>query len=115
MPATRRRDLENFFAYLRFFCSSGVDIKLILTTRSETFGRFFGFLANDEFMRDTMEAFELKPLTRDQLLQAILRPTQREPISDHGSPYERYGFEFEAGLAERIRDDLYRPKQSGGF
>jgi hypothetical protein len=83
------------------------DVKLILSLRTEYYGRLLDHLragrrdltgVRDELLRD---------FSRSALIEAITRPTSETPLA-HGqpSPREKYGFRYAAGVAEAIADGV---------
>jgi WD40 repeat protein len=92
--ARRQQALE----MLRQLSESPASCKLILTLRTEYLARLLG----TEKPRAWRE-FYLEEPSAEQLVEALVAPTSQEPgpYSDE-VPHQRYGFIFDAGLAQDI-------------
>jgi hypothetical protein len=83
------------------------DVKLIISLRTEYFGRLLDHLragrrdltgVRDELLRD---------FSRSALIEAITRPTSQAPLADgQPSPREKYGFRYAEGMPEAIADGV---------
>jgi hypothetical protein len=101
-----------FFAFLRDFQRLEFDARVIVTLRTEYFGRFIDAIQLSHRAGAEFQQFLLGELGRPSLVDAILRPTRREPIEPFGVPYAAYGFEFEEGLPATIVDDILGARYS---
>lgn len=101
-----------YFDFLEDLCVSSFDIKVIVCLRTEYHGQF-----TDQFrigpgsklsrIRAGLEQFMLNGIREPERLKAaIVRPTLGEAVGPLGAPYERYRFEYEDGLADRIAADV---------
>ena len=97
---------HEFFSFLSLMSKTQIELKLIVALRSEYFGEFFDEISLEEFDFKGVKVTALKDLTTNQIIQAITRPTQSEPIENYGIPYDHYQFQFESGLPEKIASDL---------
>lgn len=100
-----------FFSFLRFFQELKINARIVVTLRTEYFGRFAdasqsGYQATAHFQH-----FFLPDLQTEALLEAIMRPTEQEKDNWYGRP--PYGFSFEDGLPQKIVNDLTKAGQSG--
>ncbi|MDP1865409.1 MAG: hypothetical protein Q8L13_03555 [Bradyrhizobium sp.] len=107
-----------FFDFLIAFGKATIDVKIIVALRKEYFGDFFPELDSRRYNRDKLRAFQLRELSKEQLVEAIRIPTSRNVrpkyLQGRKQPGEHYNFEFEFGLPERIVADLQKTKTSGG-
>jgi hypothetical protein len=104
-----------FFEFLKLFNSSTVNVKLVISLRTENFGEFFDHLHFNSSAVTDVKQVPLRRLARAELKIAIELPTAKEPIGNYGLPYDVYSFEYEHGLVDRIVDDLLRLDPSGGI
>jgi hypothetical protein len=107
---------SGFFEFMASLSQSNIDLRLVVTLRTEFFGQF-----RDEVRRrsknlklSALEDYLLRELDGDELVHAIKLPTCREEIIPYGSPFDQYGFEFEDDLPERIVRDLMTFAPGGG-
>lgn len=105
---------QAFFTFLKEFNSTNLDVKFVIALRKEHFGEFFSYVQLDHSLKTDVKHFLLPELDRQKVLEAIELPTSRSPREGKLSPYEKYGFEFEPGLAKTIRDDLFEAAPTGG-
>ena len=100
------RDRDHALKMIQRVVDLKADVKLIITLRTEYYGRLLDHLragrrdfsgVRDELLRD----FSLP-----SLIAAIERPTSPEPL-EHGLPAPRakYGFRFAEGVAAKIAED----------
>ena len=100
------RDRDHALKMIQRVVDIKADVKLIITLRTEYYGRLLDHLragrrdfsgVRDELLRD----FSLP-----SLIAAIERPTSPEPLA-HGLPAPRakYGFQFAEGVAAKIAED----------
>jgi hypothetical protein len=102
-----------FFDFLSDISRSRFDLKVIICFRTEYHGQFYAQLRygadvgriNDYFLND---------FTEEQLLEAILRPTSREPIAGYGAPFDHYHFNYEMSLPSKLARALLAAGLSGG-
>jgi hypothetical protein len=111
-PFDERRRL--FFQFLQEFNATNVAIKFVIALRKDHFGEFFNLLQVDASVKTDVKQFPLSDLTYDEVLGAIELPTDRSPRRRHGPPYDKYGFEYQDGLAKLIATDLFSVVPSGG-
>jgi hypothetical protein len=113
-------DIDNdnqkpFFQFLKLFNANTLNVKLVISLRTENFGEFFDNLHFDASAITDVKQVPLKRLSRAEVKYAIKLPTSKVPIDAYGSPYETYRFEYEAKLVDRIVDDLFLVDPSGGI
>ena len=100
------RDRDHALKMIQRVVDLKADVKLIITLRTEYYGRLLDHLragrrdfsgVRDELLRD----FSLP-----SLIAAIERPTSPEPL-EHGlcAPRAKYGFRFAEGVAAKIAED----------
>jgi WD40 repeat protein len=103
-----------FFDFLADLSRSRHDFKLIITFRAEYHGQFYAQLRYGADVSHIDDYF-LADFTRDQIIEAILRPTSREMIPGYEqAPFDHYRFEYEEGLPNQIADALLSSGVSGG-
>ena len=105
---------DEFFEFLREFTTTPSTVKLIVAFRSEFGTDFLDCLNRNYILQTEAILFPLTNLKRDAIVDAIKRPTMREPVESYGVPYQKYGFEFEKGLPERIADEVLAREHKGG-
>ena len=99
-------DRDHTLAMLQRLVDIKADVKLIISLRTEYYGRLLDHLragrrdfsgVRDDLLRDFSTA---------SLIAAIERPTLDSPIAPgQPSPREKYGFRFAEGVAARIAED----------
>jgi hypothetical protein len=104
-----------FFAFLKLFNASTLNVKLVVSLRTENFGEFFDHLHFDSSAVTDVKQVPLRRFARAEVRFAIELPTSKAPIGDHGSPHDVYRFEYERGLVDRIVNDLFMVDPSGGI
>ena len=107
------RGIDNrtaFFHFLREFQEVELNARIIVTLRTEYFGRFTDAINQVE---STLRWFYLSELSRDALVDAIKRPTRNFEVDEFPAPYEKYHFCFEDELPELMVDSLMSTKYSG--
>jgi hypothetical protein len=105
---------NQFFDFLADVSRSRHDFKLVIAFRTEYHGQFYALLRYGADVSHIDDYF-LADLTKDQIVEAILRPTSRERISGYGkAPFDHYRFEYEKGLPGQIADALLSSGISGG-
>ena len=107
------RGIDNrtaFFHFLREFQEVELNARIIVTLRTEYFGRFTDAINQVE---STLRWFYLSELSRDALVDAIKRPTRNFEVDEFPAPYEKYHFCFEDDLPELMVDSLMSTKYSG--
>ena len=103
-----------FFDLLGDLSRSSQDFKLIIAFRTEYHGQFYAQLRYSADVSRIADYF-LADLARDQIIEAIVRPTSRQKICGYPiSPRDYYGFEYDEGLPEQIADALLSSGVSGG-
>lgn len=106
---------KEFFAFLEMIQEEPMSFKLIISIRTEYYGRFAALMSTAPFGHSSLQQFLLEDLSEDGLVRAIRRPTLREPVGEFGVPYNIYGFEYEPGVAEEIARDLTSTVKKGGM
>jgi hypothetical protein len=103
---------EAFFYFLEELCLREIDVRFIVSLRTEYFGQFCdSFRVNPTSklapIRAGLEPFMLRPIReKASITNAILRPTLTSQVADYGIPKARYRFEYAPGVAEQIACDL---------
>lgn len=110
----RTHNYIQFFSFLQDFNASALDVKLVISIRTEYFGRFVNGMHVDPRVRSDAKEYLLEDFTEEMLIEAIERPTTKEPILPYPTPWETYRFSFEPGLAKEIARDLVKAKQTSG-
>lgn len=105
---------EEFFQLVAALSRADLDIKLLVALRTEYYGRFRHELQTRLADVTHVTDYYLGDLEAAGLFQAITRPTSRESLGALGSPFDHYGFEFEAGLPAKIVADLVAATPTGG-
>lgn len=127
-------DREHYFRFLQLFSHMRCDLRLILTLRTDFYGRFEDRLQRETrwlYMRDPLEGEEtfaggpgpcgerqiesylLDMLSHDQLVRVIELPTSKQPVGRYGAPYDHYGFSYEDELPNKIVLDIKHSIQAG--
>lgn len=101
-----------FFRFLREFQNIGFDARIIVALRTEFYGRFIDAVRIGDKANE-FKQFLLNDLERPALIEAIVRPTRRDPIGPYPAPYDTYGFEYEDGLPEEIADRILAARHTG--
>jgi len=107
-----RQARQAFFDFLARFALVELPLKLIVTLRTEFFGRFLAYIRRSQGkpgelhdpLRDRFRDYLLDTLSDEALVKVIKHPTLRKPERD--AAHDRYHFEFEPGLPERIVKDI---------
>jgi hypothetical protein len=103
-----------FFLLLETLCFRRIDIRLVITLRTEYYGQFcdhfrVGPRLSVTPARGGLEQFMLHGLQDQQsLTAAIRRPTSRADVRSFGVPFLEYQFEYEPSLIGRIATDILR-------
>ncbi len=106
-----------FFYLLEEICQLNLDLKIVISLRTEYYGQFCSFFSDAPAYRITSEAsplsgirdYYLQPIRKEkQIIGIIKRPTLDQPIGAMSAPRETYGFEYAPGVAETIARDLSR-------
>ncbi|MDI3560241.1 ATP-binding protein [Bradyrhizobium sp. Arg816] len=103
---------ERFFDFMHEYLRAEMDLKIILTLRTEYFGRLLARLRHTPFDATRVADYLLTDLNEQQLIEAIVRPTAAKPIDGFSAP--PYRFRYERHLAERIARDLEEAVPTGG-
>lgn len=103
------RDLA--LAMLRQTLSASGDFKMILSLRTEYYGRLIDRLRHG--MLDVVEIREylLTDVDEEALVETILRPTSRRQVGASSIPRDKYGFSYQEGVARQIAEALLRHTQ----
>ena len=96
----------SFFEFLFIFSSKQINVKLILSLRTEYYGKFISGIHSYTFNMSGFRDYYLQPITDQELKDAIELPTKDEPVGSFGKPRDKYGFCYEEGLVETIARDL---------
>lgn len=109
-----RSKKEAFFKFLEHLCFRPIDVKVIISLRTEYYGQFcdwFRVLPSSTVStkKAGLEQFMLHGLeSRADLIAAIERPTLKTPMLKQTSPFEAYGFDYEPALVGIIADEIVR-------
>lgn len=106
---------KDFFDFLKLFNASNLNVKLVVSLRTERFGEFFRFLQFDASAITDVKQYLLENLDRSEVQRAIELPTLRKVAGVKKAPFEVYGFEYEPGLIDKIVNDLFATDPSGGI
>jgi tetratricopeptide (TPR) repeat protein len=91
------------------------DYKVIVSLRTEFYGRLIGSLRQGPNGATGIRDYLLADLDRDDLVAFVTRPTSDRPI-DHARevPRDRYGFRFAEGVPEALATELLRAGRKDG-
>ncbi len=91
------------------------DYKVIVSLRTEFYGRLIGSLRQGPDGATGVRDYLLADLDRDDLIAFITRPTSDGPI-DHAReiPRDRYGFWYGSGVPEVLASELLRAGRKDG-
>ncbi|MBM3736479.1 MAG: patatin-like phospholipase family protein [Acidobacteria bacterium] len=103
---------KQFFEFLASYLRAQLDFKLIIALRTEFLGRFVARMRRTT--RVGITEFLLDELNESQILEAIERPTLREPVGGMPAPFGVYRFSYAPGLANDIAADLAGASLVGG-
>ena len=106
---------DRFFDFLMRFRKAKFDIKLLIAIRREWVAPFENEIQKRTNELLTIPRFQLNELTEPQIIEAIERPTSKEPFEKYGCPYDQYGFSYQEGLPRRIAQDLLAAHPRGGI
>ena len=83
------------------------DVKLIISLRTEYYGRLLDHLRAGRRDLTGVRDDLLRDFSRSALIEAITRPTSEVPLADgQPSPREKYGFRYAEGMPEAIADGV---------
>lgn len=83
------------------------DVKLIVSLRTEYYGRLLDYLRAGRRDLTGVRDDLLREFSRTALIEAITRPTAESPLaSGQPSPWEKYGFHYAEGIPGRIADGV---------
>ena len=83
------------------------DVKLIISLRTEYYGRLLDHLRAGRRDLTGVRDDLLRDFSRSALIEAITRPTSETPLADgQPSPREKYGFRYAEGIPEAIADGV---------
>lgn len=105
---------DRFFEFLKLFNALGSSGKLILALRKDHSGEFIGLAQLDNDVHADFKVYLLPELRPEEVTEAMLLPTSKVEIPGIGSPYGKYGFDFDDGVVDRIVGDLFETNRSGG-
>jgi hypothetical protein len=103
-----------FFSMLEELCFRRLDLKIIISLRTEYYGQFCDWFRISPSLTVTtkkvgMEQFMLHGLqNRSDLKAAIERPTIKEGVGRYTAPFLKYGFQYEPGLVDKIAVDIVK-------
>ena len=109
------KDRTEFFDFMAQFTKSQYDLKLLVALRTEYFGFFYDAIREKAMDTSRIRDFVLKNFTREQVEEAITRPTSIEVFPIYGRPYDNYRFTYSPKLPERIARDLEALVNSGNI
>ena len=91
------------------------DYKVIVSLRTEFYGRLIGSLRQGPNGATGVRDYLLADLDRDALVAFVTRPTADHPI-DHARemPRDRYGFRYAEGVPEALARELLRAGRKDG-
>jgi hypothetical protein len=102
----------DFFYLIEELCIRHIDLKLIVSIRTEYYGQFCDQLRIDPNLtvstsRTSLDQYMLHGLrSKEQIVATIVRPTLNEPVGSYGTPRKIYNFAFDEGVAQQITADL---------
>ncbi len=104
-----------FSIFVRELLSSSIDLRFVIAIRKDHSGPFIGSIQSDNELTVAFRTFFLNDLGAKGLREAIERPTLREMPDGSGlpGPYERYRFEYAAGLVDTIVADIVQSVPAG--
>jgi hypothetical protein len=109
---------DNFFNFLIRIEAENIDVKFVISIRTEYFGRFDEHLSGRHDEDARLRSYMLHELEADALVTAIKRPTLSESLTEVDevgiAAREIYNFEFAEGVPERIASDLLNTTTRGG-
>ena len=83
------------------------DVKLIISLRTEYYGRLLDHLRAGRRDLTGVRDDLLRDFSRSALIEAITRPTSETPLAPgQPSPREKYGFRYAEGIPEAIADGV---------
>ena len=101
---------SEFFEFLAAFSRSGISrVKIVISLRTDYFGRFFDDCSQRGLDVLRTGSFYLKELFGEQLREAIIRPASDKFIDNYGVPRDIYKFYFEEKLVSELIKDLNAP------
>lgn len=106
-------DRENFFQFLYLFSGRQINVKLLLSLRTEYVGRFISGIHPYTFNMKGFRDYYLQSLNDNALCEAIKWPTSTGDIPGYGNPRAKYRFSYEPGLAEHIAEELIKNNTIG--
>ena len=105
--------LKDFFRFIELFSETCYDLKLLVALRTEFYGRFLAKMPQSRSA--AIAHYLLDDLTKEQIVEAIERPTSHANLEGFGVPFEHYNFDYEPGLPGKIASDLLSKKLAGGI
>ena len=97
---------RRFFQFLAAFCETRIDVKILISLRTDFYGEFADAVAGRVRRRMGIREEMLRELTSAQIARAIRYP------SEIGNGH--YRFEYEEGVPETIAADLVDSRARGG-
>jgi WD40 repeat protein len=77
--------------------------KLLVSVRTEYFGRLVALLRRSPAETGSLRAYLLTELREEAMVAAVVQPTLNEPVPFSTEvPFEKYGFRYEEGLPESL-------------
>jgi len=95
---------SNFFDFLAAFATSRMDLKLVISLRSEFYAEFDSEIRKRQWNTENIQQEQLLVLDEQAIVCAIKYPIR----------HSDYGFTYETGLPARISNDLAKALPSGG-
>ena len=96
---------ERFFKYLSVFCTTKLDLKILISIRTEFYGEFVNEIYGSSRIADRIRQEVLKELNIQQIATAIKRPTENK----------NYRFEYDDGVPAKIAAALHSSPHRGGI
>jgi WD40 repeat protein len=104
---TQAQDQAGVMALQQVGKTTAGDYKLIISVRTEYYGRLVDALRQDNRKLEAVREYLLTDFGEAELIAAIEQPTVDSQIRCSSEiPFRRYGFRYELGLAEKIARDL---------
>jgi hypothetical protein len=113
------RERQHYFTFLyRMARGEAPAVRIIISLRTEYKGELEERIADERHPGDGLKSYLLTEMNKKQLVLAIRRPTLsreeygavigRDLEADDRSPFEKYGFNYETGLADEIATWLFK-------
>ncbi len=106
------RQASRPLAVLKGLMNSAANIRVIVSLMTEYHGRLLQPLVQEPAERARVCDYLLRELDRDEMVQAVLRPTATGSLPGCSEvPHEVYRFRFEEGVAEAIAREAFVAQQ----